>query len=101
MAILYRGHVDATATCIERVDKDGSWEYRFCFPEVFSNLVIEKGSVAVNGISLTVFNVGDDAFSVAIIPYTYTHTNMQQVQAGTVVNIEFDIIGKYIQRMAR
>lgn len=98
---IVQGHIDATATCIEKVDKDGSWEYRFRFPEVFSDLVIEKGSIAVNGISLTVFNVGDDAFSVAIIPYTYTHTNVQQVQAGTVVNIEFDIIGKYIQRMAR
>lgn len=98
---IVQGHVDATATCIERIDKDGSWEYRFRFPASFSNLVIEKGSVAVNGISLTIFNVGDDTFSVAIIPYTYEHTNMQQVQPGTVVNIEFDIIGKYIQRMMR
>lgn len=98
---IVQGHVDATAACIERTDRNGSWEYRFQFPVAFSNLVIEKGSIAVNGISVTVFNVSDDAFSVAIIPYTYTHTNMQQVKVGTVVNIEFDIIGKYIQRMTR
>lgn len=96
---IVQGHVDATATCIERVDMNGSWEFRFVFPAQFATLVIEKGSIAINGISLTVFKVGSDEFSVAIIPYTFEHTNMQYVQPGTTVNIEFDIIGKYIQRM--
>lgn len=96
---IVQGHVDATATCIERTDLDGSWQFRFVFPAQFATLVIEKGSIAINGISLTVFNVGSDEFSVAIIPYTFEHTNMQHVQEGATVNIEFDIIGKYIQRM--
>lgn len=98
---IVQGHVDATATCIKREDRNGSWEFRFRFPAAFSNLVIEKGSISLNGISLTVFNVSDDAFSVAIIPYTFEHTNMKQVLVESIVNIEFDIIGKYIQRMMR
>jgi riboflavin synthase len=96
---IVQGHVDATALCIERKDLNGSWEFRFRIPEEFITLIIEKGSIAVNGISLTVFNVGSDVFSVAIIPYTFEHTNMQHVYEETTVNIEFDIIGKYIQRM--
>lgn len=96
---IVQGHVDATAVCTDKKDMDGSWEFRFRFAEQFSKLVIEKGSIAINGISLTVFNVGINEFSVAIIPYTYTHTNMQQVSPETIVNIEFDIIGKYVQRM--
>jgi riboflavin synthase len=96
---IVQGHVDATAVCVERKDMNGSWEFRFRFPEQFTTLVIEKGSIAVNGISLTMFNVGSDEFSVAIIPYTFEHTNMSQVYEDVVVNIEFDIIGKYIQRM--
>ena len=96
---IVQGHVDATAICIDKKEMDGSWEFRFSFPEQFGKLIIEKGSVAVNGISLTAFNVGAHEFSVAIIPYTYTHTNMKQLVQGSTVNIEFDIIGKYIQRM--
>lgn len=96
---IVQGHVDATAVCVERKDMNGSWEFRFRFPEQFTTLVIEKGSIAINGISLTLFNVGSDEFSVAIIPYTFEHTNMSQVYEDVVVNIEFDIIGKYIQRM--
>jgi len=96
---IVQGHVDTTAVCTERKDLDGSWEYSFEFDESFSKLVIEKGSIAVNGISLTLFNVGKHSFSVAIIPYTFEHTNMKYVQAETTVNIEFDIVGKYIQRM--
>jgi len=96
---IVQGHVDATALCIERKDLNGSCEFRFRIPEEFTTLIIEKGSIAVNGISLTVFNVGSDTFSVAIIPYTFEHTNMQYVYEETTVNIEFDIIGKYIQRM--
>ena len=98
---IVQGHVDAIATCIKRVDMNGSWEFTFQFPKAFTTLVIEKGSIAVNGISLTLFNVGEESFSVAIIPYTYEHTNMQQVAEGSTVNIEFDIIGKYIQRMIK
>lgn len=98
---IVQGHVDTTATCIKRADMNGSWEFTFQFPKQFTNLVIEKGSIAVNGISLTLFNVGNDTFSVAIIPYTFEYTNMQHVFEGSTVNIEFDIIGKYIQRMAK
>jgi riboflavin synthase len=98
---LVQGHVDTTATCLSVEDENGSWLYRFQFPEQFAALVIEKGSICLNGISLTVFNVSRDAFSVAIIPYTYEHTNIQQVQVGTTVNIEFDMIGKYIARIAQ
>lgn len=96
---IVQGHVDAVATCIDKKDMNGSWEYRFVFAEQFAKLIIEKGSIAINGISLTLFNVGLNEFSVAIIPYTYEHTNMQHVNIGTTVNIEFDMIGKYIQRM--
>lgn len=96
---IVQGHVDATAVCIDKKDLDGSWQFRFSFPEQFNKLIIEKGSVAVNGISLTLFDVGATEFSVAIIPYTYEHTNMKEVNVGTIINIEFDIIGKYIQRM--
>ena len=96
---IVQGHVDASAVCIDKKDLNGSWEYRFNFSEEFAKLVIEKGSIAINGISLTLFNVGLNEFSVAIIPYTYQHTNMNGVNVGTIVNIEFDIMGKYIQRM--
>jgi riboflavin synthase len=95
---IVQGHVDATATCIEFQVLDGSWEYRFKFPDGFGHLVIEKGSIAVNGTSLTCFNVDQNHFSIAIIPYTYAHTSINQVQIGAVVNIEFDILGKYVQR---
>jgi riboflavin synthase len=98
---LVQGHVDTTAHCLQVEDQAGSWLYRFQFPEQFAPLLIEKGSICLNGISLTVFNVGRDAFSLAIIPYTYEHTNIQQVQPGSKVNIEFDMVGKYITRMAQ
>jgi len=97
---IVQGHVDATAVCTEVKTVAGSWEYRFQFDKQFAALMIEKGSVCLNGISLTAFNVANDCFTVAIIPYTYSHTNIQQVQEGSRVNIEFDIIGKYIQRIA-
>ncbi|HRN55293.1 MAG TPA: riboflavin synthase [Agriterribacter sp.] len=95
---IVQGHVDTTATCIAKEALNGSWEYGFSFPEEFAPLVIEKGSVCVNGISLTAFNVTSNSFAVAIIPYTYEHTNMQQVNKGDAVNIEFDMIGKYVVR---
>jgi len=95
---IVQGHVDCVAECTDVVNKDGSWEYIFIFPQAFAPLIIEKGSVSVNGISLTCFNVGANNFSVAIIPYTYGHTNINSVQKGDAVNIEFDMIGKYVTR---
>lgn len=95
---LVQGHVDATATCIQRKAKDGSWLYHFSFNEKFAPLIIEKGSISLNGVSLTVFNVTFNTFSIAVIPYTFNHTNMQTIVEGSLVNIEFDMMGKYIQR---
>ena len=97
---IVQGHVDATAVCTDVKTLAGSWEYRFRFDQQFAALMIEKGSVCLNGISLTAFNVTTNEFTVAIIPYTYSHTNMQQVEKDGLVNIEFDIIGKYIRRIA-
>lgn len=93
---LVQGHVDATGTCNRVKEKDGSWEFEISFPAKFSSLVIEKGSVCLNGISLTAFNVKKKKFTVAIIPYTYNNTNIKELKKGDTVNIEFDIIGKYI-----
>jgi riboflavin synthase len=93
-----QGHVDATATCIDKKTLDGSWQFRFSFPEQYAPLVIEKGSVCVNGVSLTAFGIGRNEFTVAIIPYTFEHTNFNSIEAGTVVNIEFDVLGKYLLR---
>ena len=95
---IVQGHVDTTATCIERHQKNGSWEFRFEFPKKFSHLVIEKGSISLNGISLTLFNVKRSKFDIAVIPYTFDHTNINKINAGSVVNLEFDIIGKYVAR---
>lgn len=96
---IVQGHVDTTAICLEKKDLDGSWQYKFEFPKGFSHLVIEKGSISINGASLTIFNVKKRKFDVAIIPYTYEHTNIQSVVPGTQVNIEFDLIGKYVSRL--
>lgn len=96
---MVQGHVDAVATCIEVISKDGSWEYRFQFDEKFAAFIIEKGSIALNGISLTIFNIQKDSFMVAIIPYTFQHTNMQFLKQGDTINIEFDMIGKYVNRI--
>jgi riboflavin synthase len=93
-----QGHVDATATCIAKETLEGSWLFRFQFPDAFAALVIEKGSVCLNGVSLTIFNVGRNELTVTIIPYTYEHTNFSRIEAGTVVNIEFDVLGKYLLR---
>jgi riboflavin synthase len=93
-----QGHVDATATCTKIRDKHGSYEFEFEFPKKFAELVIEKGSICVNGISLTAFDVKKHSFKVAIIPYTFGHTNLQFVREGDLVNLEFDMIGKYILR---
>jgi riboflavin synthase len=96
---LVQGHVDSPANCILRENLNGSWIFRFEFPESFSHLIIEKGSVAVNGVSLTCFDVMRSAFSVAIIPYTYDNTNLRDLFPESRVNIEFDLIGKYVARM--
>lgn len=94
-----QGHVDTTAKCTGISEKNGSWEFSFEFEPRFASLIIEKGSIALNGISLTIFNIHQTGFTVAIIPYTYHHTNMHQLRKGDQVNIEFDMIGKYINRM--
>lgn len=96
---IVQGHVDTTGTCTALVTREGSWEYSFRFPGEFASLVIEKGSIAVNGTSLTCFNVTADSFTVAIIPYTYQHTSIHSVQTGSTVNLEFDLLGKYVQRI--
>lgn len=95
---LVQGHVDATAQCIEKKTLDGSWLFRFRFDERFAALVIEKGSICLNGVSLTIFNVGKNEVTVTIIPYTYGHTNFAQIEEGTVINVEFDVMGKYLLR---
>ncbi|MFN0254574.1 riboflavin synthase [Pedobacter ureilyticus] len=96
---IVQGHVDQTATCVLVNELDGSWEYRFKYDASKGNVTVEKGSACVNGISLTVVNSTDDEFSVFIIPYTYEHTNLQDVKVGDTVNLEFDIIGKYVARL--
>lgn len=93
-----QGHVDSTGTCISRENRNGSWEFRFSFPEEFASLVIEKGSISMNGISLTIFNITRSEFTVAIIPYTFEHTNIRDIHPGDTVNLEFDVIGKYLLR---
>ena len=96
---IVQGHVDQTATCIEAYETNGSWHYTFEYYPNRSNITIEKGSITVNGVSLTVVNSEKNKFSVAIIPYTYEHTNFHNFKVGTVVNLEFDVIGKYVARL--
>ena len=96
---LVQGHVDQVGQCLAVADESGSWRYTFGFDPDLGNLVIEKGSITVNGTSLTVIDAQKDRFSVAIIPYTHEHTNFHQIQVGDYVNLEFDMIGKYIARL--
>ena len=96
---ILQGHVDATATCESVRDENGSWLFRFRHEPGPQRLTVEKGSITVNGVSLTCFDSQPDAFSVAIIPYTYEHTGFHQLQAGERVNLEFDIVGKYVARL--
>jgi riboflavin synthase len=98
---IVQGHVDTTAVCLDRKDLNGSWEFRFEFRKKFSRLVIEKGSICLNGISLTIFNVKKTKFDIAVIPYTFDHTNIQSVKPSDSVNLEFDLIGKYVDRISR
>ncbi len=96
---IVQGHVDQTATCFERKELNGSWMFTFKYDATKGNITVEKGSVTINGVSLTVVNSKDDSFSVCIIPYTHEHTNFKNIQVGTTVNLEFDIVGKYVARL--
>lgn len=96
---IVQGHVDQTATCIEKTDQQGSWLFTFQYDTSTNNITVEKGSITVNGISLTVVNSQKDKFSVAIIPYTIEHTNLKFVEEGDIVNLEFDIVGKYVSKI--
>jgi riboflavin synthase len=96
---IVQGHVDQTAVCTEISENNGSWIFTFVYDANANNITIEKGSVTVNGVSLTVVDSKKNQFSVAIIPYTYTHTGFSKFKKGTVVNLEFDVIGKYVARL--
>jgi riboflavin synthase len=98
---IVQGHVDEIGECIRKIDEQGSWVFTFRYSENSPNITIEKGSIAVNGTSLTVVNSQKNEFSVAIIPYTYEHTNFHQLEVGEKVNLEFDMIGKYLQKLAQ
>ena len=98
---IVQGHVDQTAVCTAVEDAEGSWYFTFRYEPQGDNCTVEKGSVSVNGVSLTVCDSRDDGFRVAIIPYTYEHTNFCRIGVGSVVNLEFDIVGKYIARLMR
>ncbi len=98
---IVQGHVDQTAVCTEIIELDGSWVYTFRYENTYNNLTIEKGSITVNGVSLTVVNSKPGSFSVAIIPYTYENTNFHQIDRNDRVNLEFDMIGKYVARLLK
>ena len=95
---LVQGHVDDIAKCKDVKMNEGSWIFTFSFNEKFKNLIIEKGSICINGVSLTVFNVTNNSFDVTIIPYTYDNTNFNKINVGDIVNIEYDMIGKYLAK---
>lgn len=96
---IVQGHVDQTATCTQVENKDGSWIFTFDYNPSLNNVTIEKGSICINGVSLTVINSKEHSFSVAIIPYTYEHTGFKNMKSGDTVNLEFDVIGKYVKRL--
>ena len=96
---IVQGHVDQTAECISIKETQGSWLFTFKYDSTLNNITIEKGSITVNGVSLTVVNSKRDTFSVAIIPYTYEHTNFKTFKIGSIINLEFDVIGKYVSRL--
>ena len=96
---IVQGHVDQTAVCTNIVEENGSWVFGFEYDNTYNNMTIEKGSITINGVSLTVVNSQKNSFSVAIIPYTYEFTNFHTFEIGTVVNLEFDVIGKYVARL--
>ena len=96
---IVQGHVDQTAVCTNVIEEDGSWMFTFEYNSNYNNVTIEKGSITINGTSLTVVNSEKNSFSVAIIPYTYEFTNFHTFKKGTIVNLEFDVIGKYVARL--
>lgn len=96
---IVQGHVDQTAICTNIKEENGSWVFTFNYDSKLNNITIEKGSITINGTSLTVVNSKKDSFSVAIIPYTYEHTNFNTFNIGTIVNLEFDVLGKYVSRL--
>lgn len=96
---IVQGHVDQTGTCTSITEANGSWVFTFSYDPNLSNITIEKGSITVNGTSLTVVNSEINSFSVAIIPFTYEHTNFHTYKVGTQINLEFDVIGKYVARL--
>lgn len=96
---IVQGHVDEIGICTEIREANGSWYFTFSYNSEHKNITIEKGSITVNGVSLTVVNSKDDEFSVAIIPYTFEHTNFRQLKKGDTVNLEFDVVGKYVKRL--
>lgn len=96
---IVQGHVDQTGVVAAIADANGSWLYTISYDKTWGNLTVEKGSIAVNGVSLTCFKSKDAEFTVAIIPYTYEHTNFHRLSVGSIVNLEFDIIGKYVRRL--
>ena len=97
---LVQGHVDQKGECTHIVNKDGSWIFTFTYDGTLGNVTIEKGSITINGVSLTVVNSEKDSFSVAIIPYTYEHTNFHALKIGSSVNLEFEVVGKYLKRLS-
>ncbi|WP_194766361.1 riboflavin synthase [Tamlana sp. I1] len=98
---IVQGHVDQTGVCTEVKEANGSWIFTFKYDASLNNLTIEKGSITVNGTSLTVVNSKKDAFSVAIIPYTYAHTNFNTFKVGSIINLEFDVLGKYVTKLTQ
>ena len=96
---MVQGHIDQIGICVDVQSQNGSWTYTFEYEPSYGNITIEKGSVTVNGVSLTVVDSRNNGFSVAIIPYTYKHTNFKHFKIGSVVNLEFDVIGKYVSRL--
>ena len=98
---IVQGHVDQTAVCVDVEDADGSWYFKFEYEQTGDNVTVEKGSITVNGVSLTVCDSCEGSFRVAIIHYTYEHTNFHNIKVGTRVNLEFDIVGKYIARLMK
>jgi riboflavin synthase len=98
---IVQGHVDQTGMCTSVTENNGSWTFQFKYDGAANNITVEKGSICVNGVSLTVVNSQDTSFSVCVIPYTFEHTNFQSIKAGTVVNLEFDILGKYISKLMK
>jgi riboflavin synthase len=96
---IVQGHVDQTATCIDIKENEGSWVFTFEYDKDLNNITIEKGSITVNGVSLTVVNSQLNRFSVAIIPYTFNHTTFKTLNVGDTINLEFDVIGKYVKRL--